>query len=56
MLFVLHILAVFLMQLRTSIDEAKRKRMMNGIVISGTLVVILGATLRLLHPAAVITP
>ena len=56
MLFVLHILAVFLMQLRTSIDEAKRKRMMNGIVISGTLVVILGATLRLLHPAAVVTP
>ena len=56
MLFVLHILAVFLLQLRTTLDEAKRKRMMNGIVISGTLVVILGATLRLLHPGATPTP
>ncbi len=56
MLFVLHILAVFLLQLRTSLDEAKRKRMMNGIVISGTLVVILGATLRLLHPEAIVRP
>lgn len=55
-LFVLHILAVFLLQLRTGIDEARRKRMMNGIVISGTLVVILSATLRLLHPAATVTP
>lgn len=49
MLFVLHILAVSLMQLRTSIDESKRKRLMTGIVASGTLVVILSATLRLLH-------
>ncbi len=49
MLFVLHILAISLLQLRAQADEAKRKKWMNGIVISGVLVVILSATLRLLH-------
>jgi len=48
MLFVLHILAISLLQLRT-VDEAKRKRWMTGIVGSGVLVVILAATMRLLH-------
>jgi hypothetical protein len=49
-LFVLHILAISFLQLRNQADESKRKRWMNGIVVSGTLAVILGATLRLLHP------
>ncbi len=48
-LFVLHILAVTLLQMRMKADEAKRKRWMTGIVASGTLVVILSGTLRLLH-------
>ncbi len=48
MLFVLHILAISLLQLRT-VDEAKRKRWMTGIVGSGILVVVLAATMRLLH-------
>lgn len=48
MLFVLHILAISLLQLRT-VDEAKRKRWMTGIVGSGVLVVVLAATMRLLH-------
>lgn len=49
-LFVLHIIAISFLQLRNQADEQKRKKWMNSIVISGTLVVILGATLRLLHP------
>ena len=48
-LFVLHILAVTLLQMRVQVDEEKRKRWMTGIVASGTLVVILSGTLRLLH-------
>lgn len=49
-LFVLHILAISLLQLR-NVDEVKRKRWMTGIVGSGILVVILSATMRLLHTA-----
>lgn len=48
MLFVMHILAISLLQLRT-VDEDKRKRWMTGIVASGVLVTILSATMRLLH-------
>jgi hypothetical protein len=51
-LFVLHILAISLLQLRNQADEQKRKRWMNSIVLSGVLVVILSATLRLLHQAS----
>lgn len=49
-LFALHVMAVSFLQLRNQADEQKRKRWMNSIVLSGTLVVVLGATLRLLHP------
>lgn len=49
-LFALHVMAVSFLQLRNQADEGKRKRWMNSIVLSGTLVVVLGATLRLLHP------
>jgi hypothetical protein len=49
-LFALHVIAISFLQLRNQADEAKRKRWMNSIVLSGSLVVILGATLRLLHP------
>jgi hypothetical protein len=48
-LFVLHILAVSLLQLRNQADEQKRKRWMNSIVLSGLVVIVLSATLRLLH-------
>jgi hypothetical protein len=48
-LFVLHILAVTLLQMRMKADEAKRKRWMTGIVASGTLAIVLSGTLRLLH-------
>ncbi len=50
-LFVLHILAISLLQLKMTADEAKRKRWMTGIVASGVIVVILSGTLRLLHGA-----
>jgi hypothetical protein len=48
-LFVMHILAVMLMQLRGQATEAKRKGWMRGIVVSGTLAVILATTMRLLR-------
>lgn len=50
-LFVLHILAIMLLQLRGEVDEAKRKRWMTGIVISGSLVIVLSTTMRLLRGA-----
>ena len=56
MLFVLHIVAVSLVQGRSQADPERRRRWMNGIVISGTLTVVLAATLRLLHQAPAVRP